>query len=231
MTHHPALPSEQKLIDQLRGKLVVSCQAPDGHPLRDPQTIARIAECAALGGAAALRINSPQDIVETRMRGVDLPIIGLWKISFGHRSAITTTFDHAKALVDAGADIVAIEATSETADGLEVIERTRSELRVPVMADVSAAHEGIAAWEAGATFVGTTLSGYTRAQLPTPEGPDMALVTELVAAGIRTAAEGRFATPAEVTQALELGAHYVVVGRSITDPLAITRRFASAAKL
>jgi N-acylglucosamine-6-phosphate 2-epimerase len=41
-------------------------------------------------------------------------------------------------------------------------------------------------------------------------------------------AEGRFDTPALVARAFALGAHAVVVGTAITNPLELTRRFAAA---
>ena len=41
-------------------------------------------------------------------------------------------------------------------------------------------------------------------------------------------AEGRYATPAAARAALEAGAWAVVVGTAISDPLALTRRFAAA---
>ncbi len=91
------------------------------------------------------------------------------------------------------------------------------------MADVSTFDEGMAAWDAGATFVGTTLSGYTPYS-PQHSGPDLDLVARLAARGVRVLAEGRFQAPTDVAAAFEVGAHAVVVGGAITDPIAITRR-------
>ena len=40
------------LIENLKGKLIVSCQAYIGEPLRHPETMAQMARACELGGAA-----------------------------------------------------------------------------------------------------------------------------------------------------------------------------------
>ena len=74
----------------------------------------------------------------------------------------------------------------------------------------------------------TTLSGYTpySRQL---SGPDLRLVEELVGrTDTPVTAEGRYWTPGEAAEALRRGAHAVVIGTAITNPLEIARRFATA---
>lgn len=225
MTHH--LPSA---LAALAGGLVVSVQADDGTPVRNVDVIAALAESALMGGAHGLRLNGPDDV--RRLRPVtDLPIIGLHKVHNGIRNVITPEIDLAVGLSEAGADIIAVDATVEqlgTRFGLlrEIADATGR----PVMADVSTLEEGVLAWENGASVVGTTLSGYTpesrrAARARTSDEPDLQLVAELVAAGIPTMAEGRYRTPAQVAAAFDAGALAVVVGGAITDPIAITRRF------
>lgn len=217
------------LLERIHGSLVVSCQAPEGHPLRSQELISRMAEAAVQGGAVAVRVNGPGDIAAVRQR-LGVPIIGLWKVDGQHRPTITPSITHAIKLVEAGADILAIEVTEEAPhDGLDLIHKIHRALGVPVMADISDAREGRAAWAAGADLVGTTLSGYARDQLPTPTEPDLALVDRLVRDGLRVVAEGRYASAEQVRRAFELGAHAVVVGSAITDPISITRRFVAAA--
>lgn len=216
------------VVEALAGRLIVSCQASVGSPLRDTPTIARLAASALRGGAAALRINGVADIAAVR-ESTQHPIIGLDKRMGERRNVITQTDEQVLALVRAGADIVAIDATVEVVS--DVASRVRSAVAhagVPVMADVSTLAEGLAAWDAGASFVGTTLSGYTPYS-PSKSGPDLDLVARLTARGVRVLAEGRFQTPVDVAAAFEAGAHAVVVGGAITDPIAITRRFAAAA--
>lgn len=41
------------IIEQLKGKLIVSCQAYMGEPLRHPETMAQMARACELGGAVA----------------------------------------------------------------------------------------------------------------------------------------------------------------------------------
>ncbi|MFI9589953.1 N-acetylmannosamine-6-phosphate 2-epimerase [Nonomuraea sp. NPDC052265] len=251
------------VVTAIEGGLVVSCQAPEGHPLRDPRTIALLARCAELGGAAGLRVNGPEDV--RAVKAVSrLPLIGLAKVPRPHaRPLITPSFALCEDLVRAGADMVALEVTAEAepqvGDLPALVERVRGELGVPVMADVSTAEEGLRAWDRGASLISTTLSGYTpytTAHPPTvplrtttadptaatdpgprtgsapgpglAHEPDLDLVSELAALGIRTVAEGRLRTDAHVAEAFARGAWSVVIGGAITDPLAITRHLTAA---
>jgi N-acylglucosamine-6-phosphate 2-epimerase len=100
----------------------------------------------------------------------------------------------------------------------------------PILADVSTVAEGLAAAGGGASAVATTLSGYTPYSRR-PDGPDLDLVAELVdAVEIPVLAEGRYRTADQVSDALGRGAHAVVVGTAITNPLEITRWFVEATR-
>jgi len=200
--------------------------------LRDPSIIGALAECAVIGGAAGVRADGPDDIREIKAR-VPVPVVGIFKAPLSEeRFFITPTFKHACEIVEAGADVVALEATFENRpdDGelSELIWVIRRELRVPVMADVSTLEEGTRAWEMGADLVGTTLSGYTR-ESRGREKPDLNLVDSLANAGMRVVCEGHVRTPAQVLAAFEGGAWSVVVGTAITDPVALTGWFVEAA--
>lgn len=215
------------LSEQLQGGLIVSCQALVDEPLHGAPIMARMAVAAAQGDAVGLRANSPPDIRAIRA-AVDLPLIGLYKDG-SQGVYITPTFVHAKAVVEAGADVVALDATTRPRPGgatlAEIIERIHAELARPVLADVSTAEEGVAAQAAGADFVSTTLSGYT-AYSPQLTGPDLALVRALAERlAVPVLAEGRIHTPADARLALEAGAWAVVVGGAITRPQQITARF------
>lgn len=218
------------LIAALAGGLVVSCQASANHPMRSTDAIVRMAESAILGGAAGLRINSPADVRAVRAR-TGLPIIGLDKEQGARRNVITERVDQARGLVDAGADIVAVDATVEVfADIAAHVRRMIDAVGVPVMADVSTIEEGLLAWEGGAALVGTTLSGYTPYTQRRGAAPDVELVSALANAGVRVVAEGRYSAPVDVRRAFDAGAFAVVVGGAITDPVAITRRFVAATR-
>lgn len=220
------------LIDRLKGGLVVSCQAAHDEPLHGSEIMAAMARAAAQAGAAGIRAEGPDDVRAIR-KAVDLPIIGLYKIKQADQPVyITPTFESARAIAQAGADAIALDATTDRRpDGLtleETIRRIHAELKLPVMADVSTLEEGLRAERLGADMVGTTLSGYTP-QSPQLEGPDWRLLQDLIAqARIPVVMEGRIWEPAEARRALELGAFAVVVGSAITRPQLIAARFASA---
>jgi N-acylglucosamine-6-phosphate 2-epimerase len=146
---------------------------------------------------------------------------------------ITPGADDALAVADAGADIVAVDATLRTrASGLsahDFLGEVAAVLEVPLLADVDSLEAGVAARAAGADAVATTLSGYTGDGSP-PDEPDLELVGQLAGElDCPVLAEGRYATPAQVAAALDAGAFAVVVGAAITDPTALTRRLAEAA--
>ncbi|MEU2128684.1 N-acetylmannosamine-6-phosphate 2-epimerase [Streptomyces sp. NPDC018352] len=216
----------QELADSLRGKLIVSCQAPPGDPMRETGTLVRLAESAVAGGGAAIRANEPE-VVAAIVEAVDLPVIGLWKDG-DVGVYITPTVRHALAIVEAGADVVAADATDRPRpDGSTFAELVTAvhEAGALVMADVSTLAEGIAAAGQGADFVSTTLSGYVPGT-PKQTGPDLGLVAGLAAAiDVPVVAEGRISTPGEAAEALARGAHSVVVGTAITAPTALTARF------
>ena len=219
------------LIGNLGKGLIVSCQAKPGSPLRDAQVMAAMAQAAEIGGAVGIRANGQADIAAIRAR-VSLPIIGIDKnVHPGYEVFITPTLESARLVAMAGADIIATDATlrprpdGSTAAG--AIRRSRRETGKLIMADISTLEEGLAAAEAGADIVATTLSGYTpysRQQ----EAPDFDLIAEL-AARIQTPiiAEGRMVTPEDARRALDLGAHAAVIGTAITAIDWVTRRFVS----
>lgn len=218
------------LVDALRGGLVVSCQAYPGEPMRTPDTMCRVAEAAARGGAVGIRAQGLDDLRAIRT-AVDLPLIGLWKDGDGD-VFITPTLEHAIAVAEAGAHVVALDGTSRPRpDGLdltETIAAVHERTGALVMADCSTLEEGLAAQAAGADLVGTTLAGYT-AYTTKGDGPDLPLVAALAARlDVPVIAEGRIHTPAQAASAIRAGAHAVVVGTAITHPTTITGWFAAA---
>lgn len=127
-------------VQTIQHSLVVSCQAPVDSPLHDPIVIAAIAQASVNQGAVGVRIDTPAHIQAVRQR-INVPIIGLWKQQTpGFEVYITPQFEHAKAIAEAGADIIAIDATLRDRPGGEtmplLIERIHTELGKPVMADV-----------------------------------------------------------------------------------------------
>ena len=178
--------------------------------------------CGGVGGVRDIRAIAS---------AVTVPVIGLTKNGTSG-VYITPTVADALEVFEAGAAIVATDATMrprpDGADLRATIEAVH-EAGGLVMADVSTRAEGIAAAEAGADLVATTLSGYTPHSRD-PDGPDLALVRELAAElpTVPIVAEGRYHRPDQVVAALHAGAATVVVGTAITDPVWITRTFVQA---
>ncbi len=208
-----------QVIQSLRG-LVVSCQAPINSPLHEPAVIAAMAQVAVNQGAAGVRIDTPTHVAAVRSR-LDQPIIGLWKQQIpGFDVYITPQFHHAAKIAEAGADVIAIDATFRDrpngATVAELIAQIHGDLNKPVMADVDSLEAAIAAVEAGADCVGTTLYGYTaETQHLSPPGFD--LLTQMVKTlKIPVICEGGIASPEMAKRAIDLGATAVVVGTAIT---------------
>jgi N-acylglucosamine-6-phosphate 2-epimerase len=224
--------SYHPLLDSLLHGLVVSCQAEAQEPLHGSHIMAAMARAAAEGGAVGIRANGAEDIQAIR-QAVTLPVIGIRKVDLpGYAVRITPRLEDAKAVAEAGAAIIAVDATFRPRPGFDnpgaFIQAVRQATGCLVMADVATFAEGAAAAQAGADLVGTTLSGYT-SDSPQQPGPDYELIQQLASAvSIPVIAEGRIASPEECAQALRLGAFAVVVGAAITRPQVITRRFVDA---
>ncbi|MBE9168497.1 N-acetylmannosamine-6-phosphate 2-epimerase [Pleurocapsales cyanobacterium LEGE 06147] len=223
------------LIDKLHSKLIVSCQAPANSPLHHPEIVAAIALACVNRGAAAVRIDTPSHVRSVRTKIPHIPIIGLWKQQeLDSKVYITPRYQDAVKIIEAGADIIAIDATSRKRPGgetvAEIIGRIHAEwgkLKL-VMADVDTIENAIAAVEAGADLVGTTLYGYTE-QTQHLSPPGYSLLTEMVAQlNVPVICEGGIAAPTMAKKALELGAYAVVVGTAITGIDLLTKAFQAA---
>ncbi|GEN87599.1 N-acetylmannosamine-6-phosphate 2-epimerase [Oceanobacillus sp. FSL W8-0428] len=220
------------MLKELEGGLVVSCQALEGEPLHGSSHMASMALAAKEGGAAGIRANGPDDIKAIKKK-VDLPIIGILKKEYpGFQAFITTTKADAKLIADAGADIIAVDATNGTRSEKlpELIEYIKKDLNKPVMADVATLQEGVQAEALGCDMVGTTLSGYTEDTKGRPR-PDFDLMESLVnTLKVPVIAEGNVDSPEKAKKAIDIGVAFVVVGGAITRPQLITRKFAERLK-
>ncbi|PWH05079.1 N-acetylmannosamine-6-phosphate 2-epimerase [Brachybacterium endophyticum] len=223
------------LVAALKGELIVSCQAYPGEPMRDPRTMAQVAAAVQEGGAVAVRAQGLEDIRQVK-EAVDVPVIGIWKDG-AEGVFITPTLDHCLAVIEAGADILALDGTrrprpdhrsfAETVAGVR-----ESGFEGPIMADCDSVDSALEAAAAGAEIVGTTLSGYTDARAKV-EGPDLALLNELaekLPEASVLVAEGRVHTPAQAAACADAGAFAVVVGTAITHPTTITTWFRDAVR-
>ncbi|MEA5551566.1 N-acetylmannosamine-6-phosphate 2-epimerase [Anabaena cylindrica UHCC 0172] len=220
------------LITTLNKGLIVSCQAPINSPLHDAYVIAAMAQAAVNNGAIGVRIDTPNHIKSVREK-VQVPIIGLWKqIITGSDVYITPQFHHAVAVAEAGADIIAIDATTRNRPGdeklIDIINKIHQELGKPVMADVDTFAAAKSAVDAGADIVGTTLFGYT-AETKTSAPPGWELLIQIVE-NLDTfiICEGGISSPEMAKKALDLGANAVVVGGAITGIDLLVKAYKSA---
>jgi len=224
--------NKEELLKKIKGKLIVSCQALPGEPLyiENGTMMPLMAVAAKQAGAAGIRTNSKRDVEEIR-KVVDLPIIGLIKKSYdGFPQYITVTMKEIDELVEAKADIIALDCTMRERPEAKTINEFIKKIKekypdILLMADISTFEEGVNAEKAGVDFVGTTLSGYTPYSKKS-DGPDFNLVENLAKTlHIPVIAEGKVHEPKQAKKMLELGAFAVVVGGAITRPLEIAQRF------
>ena len=118
--------------------------------MRDPEVIAAMAEASLNNGAVGVRLESPEHIGAVRRRCPEALIIGLWKRTFPDSEVyITPRWQEIQAVWGAGADVVAIDATSRPrpdGESLEaLVERADRELKLPLMADVDSVANGLRA--------------------------------------------------------------------------------------
>ena len=110
------------VLDNLKGKLVVSCQALENEPLHSPFIMSRMALAAAQGGAAAIRANSVVDI-EAIKQQVSLPVIGIIKRDYPESEVfITATMKEVDELMAVAPEIIALDATARERPGGESLE-------------------------------------------------------------------------------------------------------------
>lgn len=224
--------SKEEILEQIKGQLIVSCQALPHEPLyvEEKSIMYLMARAAKQAGAKAIRTSSVRD-VEAIKAETGLPVIGIIKINYeGYDSYITPTMKEVDELVAAEADIIALDCTQRPRGDGSTINDFLAQIKekypdVLLMADISTYEEGVNARNCGVDFVGTTLSGYTDYS-PKVDGPDFELVRRLARdLDIPVIAEGKVHYPAQAAEMLRCGAFAVVVGGAITRPLEITARF------
>lgn len=192
-----------------------------------PEITAAYALAALDGGARGLRIEGIGNLRAVRAV-TDAPLIGLIKRDLARSDVrITPLVDDVRAIADAGADIIAFDATDRPrpAQVDALLEAIAASGRI-AMADCATLADAARAAKAGAQIVATTMSGYT--DNATPNEPDFELLAQLPALGQFVIAEGRYHRPDQAARAIALGADAVVVGSAVTRPEHITGWFAQA---
>ncbi len=222
-------------MKQVKGKLIVSCQALPEEPLHSSFIMGRMAIAAKQGGAQGIRANSVSDIEEIKKQ-VDLPVIGIIKRQYGDNPVyITPTMKEIDELMTVAPEVIAVDATCRQRPDGKSLDEFYQDIRAKypsqlLMADCSTLDEMLHAAELGFDFVGTTLVGYTEESKGLHiESNDFEIIRELLSKIDKPViAEGNIDTPAKAKRVLELGSYSVVVGSIITRPQVITKRFAEA---
>jgi len=224
------------VLAQIRGGLIVSCQALAHEPLHGSSIMSRMALAAVQGGAVGIRANTVADITAIQQT-VDLPIIGIIKQIYDDSDVyISPTMAEIDALCRIGVPIIATDATNRLRPGQADLPAFFAAVRVRYpdvlfMADCSTLDEAVQAERLGFDLIGTTLSGYT-AYTQTASVPNFELLADMHCALRKPIiAEGGIHSPEQAAQALRLGAFAVVVGGAITRPQEITARFVAGMKI
>jgi len=211
--------------------LIASVQASEGSPLAQPDILLASARASLQQGVKMLRLEGVESIRVIK-EATGAPVIGLIKKHYpGSEVYITPTRTEVQALIDLGCEVIALDGTPRPRPNGEtlsdLIQLIHSHGRL-AMADCDSFESAFKAQVHGADLVGTTLSGYTNGSAPT-HGPDLNLVRSLSQTlKVPVIAEGRYSEPWQVTAALRAGAHAVVIGGAINDPVKQTRAFLSA---
>ena len=206
----------------------MSCQVPDGTPIDTPEFIAAQAETVLQAGAVGIRAQGLTNVAAVA-RTVSVPIIGLIKrYSDSTHIHITPEIDDVLKLEQAGATIVAIDATGRLREnGLSFpafMEELRRKTDIPILADIDTVEAALAAESLGCDAVATTLSGYTSA--PAPKLPNIELIQKLSnSVKVPIIAEGGFNRPEHLLQAFNAGAWSVCIGTAITNPYLLAKSF------
>lgn len=219
-------------VENLKGKLIVSCQALPHEPLHSSFIMGRMALAAAEGGAMGIRANTKEDIKEIQSN-VNLPIIGIVKRDYeDSKIYITPTMKEIGELMEVSPEIIAVDATGDLRPGGVTLDEFFREIKAKypdqlLMADCSTVEEAIHADQLGFDFIGTTLVGYTeQSRGHKIEENDFEILRNIIAnVTHRVIAEGNINTPQKARRVIELGAFSVVVGSIITRPQLITKAF------
>ena len=96
--------------------VIVSVQASWGEPLYDENAMTAMIKTVLMGGADALRLAGARDIKNAKNIDKNVPVIGITKPkvlpeNWIDEVYITPNLDEAKSVIDAGADVVAFDAT------------------------------------------------------------------------------------------------------------------------
>lgn len=222
------------VLKQIRGGIIVSCQAKDNSPLDNSVILAAMARAAEEGSAVGIRANCPRNIIQIK-KNVSIPVIGIYKKYYkASKVYITPTFNEAREIIDLGVEIIALDATLHKRPKNEslssLIEKIRDYSNVLIMGDIATYSEAVNAEKLGLDLIATTLLSYTD-ETQNQSAPDMELVKRIVSnINIPLIVEGKIHTPDQAADAIKTGAYAVVIGTAITNISWVTSCFVDAIK-
>ncbi len=208
--------------------VVASIHCSEESPLDDQETRVRIARACAAGGVKLLRVEGAEAARRAKA-ATNLAVIGRIDRAYPDSPVRSTpTLAEVHQLLDAGCDLIALDATArprphgERLSDLVSVIRSHGRL---VVADCDDEESAAFAIHTGCDAVTTGLAGFS-GKPRTHRGPDWDLLRKVVQLSDRPVlAEGRFAEEWQIEAALRIGAAGVVVGAAISDPAAQARRF------
>lgn len=229
-----------KKLEELKKGIIVSCQAYKDTPHYGSENMVIMAEAAVMGGASGLRVSGVDDIKAIR-NITELPIVGINKQNEGKDLltdiVITPTYESAVDIIEAGADIVALDCTARGRsyeDVIDILRKIKENFpEVLIMADLATYEEGIEMSKSNLVdIISTTLAGYTiNSSDYSKECSQKGIVdTEIIRrlsqdTNIPINAEGRIWELTDLDSVIEAGAQMITIGSAITRPQDITKRF------
>lgn len=222
------------ILNKIKNKIIVSSQAQKNEPLYNEIAMnALIETIVVLGKTDCLRLAGARDVKNTKEKfGDSVVVMGITKpdiipVNYKELVYITPNIEDANSLIEAGADIIAFDATKRErkTSVLELINFIHSKNKM-AMADIAEFNEAKEAYELGADIISTTLSGYTKNTENTPDTPDFNLLQKCVKElKCPIILEGKTKDYKDVKHAFELGAYAVVIGSMVTRPHKIIEEF------
>lgn len=222
------------ILNKIKNKIIVSSQAQKNEPLYNEIAMnALIETIVVLGKTDCLRLAGARDVKNTKEKfGDSVVVIGITKpdiipVNYKELVYITPNIEDANSLIEAGADIIAFDATKRErkTSVLELINFIHSKNKM-AMADIAEFNEAKEAYELGADIISTTLSGYTKNTENAPDAPDFNLLQKCVKElKCPIILEGKTKDYKDVKHAFELGAYAVVIGSMVTRPHKIIEEF------
>lgn len=222
------------ILNKIKNKIIVSSQAQKNEPLYNEIAMnALIETIVVLGKTDCLRLAGARDVKNTKKKfGDSVVVIGITKpdiipVNYKELVYITPNIEDANSLIEAGADIIAFDATKRErkTSVLELINFIHSKNKM-AMADIAEFNEAKEAYELGADIISTTLSGYTKNTENTPDTPDFNLLQKCAKElKCPIILEGKTKDYKDVKHAFELGAYAVVIGSMVTRPHKIIEEF------